>query len=342
MVELWPEAVIQAGTLAAVFSFLTPGNLLAEECAHADSNNLLIVNRETERANIKFAGVMVLIPGGDICMGDTEGNGEPDEQPVHAVRIENFWLASHEVTREKFRIFVADTGYVSDAERDDLEPTGCLAVDPDKWTFKYGTGFYWDMPGFNQDDTHPVVCVSYDDALAFIGWLNQETGLLFRLPTEAEWEYVARAGTRTTYPWGDSAIDSCKYGNVADRNVWQGYSKSPFGRINCDDGHAFTAPVGRYDANPHGIFDMSGNVWEWTSDCWGKNYSLENVSEICGLRTFRGSSWMNSEKSLRSANRSKNGPSDRLNTVGFRLALDDDGPAVDGDAAVYEGTSLEE
>ena len=312
---------MMSGLLVAIFVFLSIGNLWAEDCVEEDSERLLMVNGEPERMSIEHAGVMVRISGGDFCMGDVAGNGEPDEQPVYTIHVDAFWLASYEVTREQFKNFVAATGYVSNAERDDSAQTGCLAVDPDKWTFKYRTAYYWSAPGFKQDDAHPVVCVSYDDALAFISWLNQETERLFRLPTEAEWEYAARAGKRTTYPWGDSEIESCEHGNVADRNVWPGYSKSPFGKIDCDDGHTFTAPVGSYDANPFGIFDMSGNVWEWTSDCWSKNYSFEHVSEICGFRTFRGSAWMNSEKSLRSANRSKNGPSDRLNTVGFRLAL---------------------
>ncbi len=329
-----------SGLLVAFFALMAAGNLLAEDCAEVASENLLMMNGEPERANIKLVGDMARIPGGDFCMGDTVGSGESDEQPVHAAHVDDFWLASHEITREQFKTFVASTGYISNAERDDEGQAGCLAVDPNKWTFKYRTDYNWVTPGFKQTDAHPVVCISYDDTLAFVSWLNRETDLPFRLPTEVEWEYAARAGARTTYPWGDSAIDSCKHGNVADRNAWPGYSKSPFGRIDCDDGHAFTAPVGLYEANPFGIFDISGNVWEWTSDCWSSGYSIENVSEICGQRSFRGSSWMNSEKSLRSANRSKNGPTDRLNTVGFRLALDHDESAVEIDAIVDQSTSF--
>ena len=328
--------------LVAVFAFLATANLPAEDCVEVNSDNRLVANSDPEHMNIELAGIMVRVSGGNFCMGDIAGNGEPDERPVHSVHVDDFWLASHEITRGQFKKFVNSTGYVSNAERDNSARTGCLAVDPDKWTFKYRTDHYWAMPGFKQDDAHPVVCVSYDDALAFIIWLNQETDLLFRLPTEAEWEYTARAGARTTYPWGDSAFDSCEHGNVADQNVWPGYSKSPFGRIDCDDGHAFTAPVGRYQANPLGIFDISGNVWEWTSDCWSKGYSVEDAPEICGFRTFRGSAWMNSETSLRSANRSKNGPSDRLNTVGFRLALDEDGLTIGSDTTIYEGKGFGE
>jgi formylglycine-generating enzyme required for sulfatase activity len=329
-----------AGLLAAILLSLATANVQADDCVEVDSDNPLMVNGRPEHVNIDPVGAMVRVPGGNFCMGDIVGNGEPDERPIHAVQVDGFWLASYETTRGQFKKFVASTGYVSNAERDDSAQAGCLAVDPDKWTFKYRADYYWSNPGFNQEDTHPVVCVSYDDALAFISWLNKRTGLRFRLPTEAEWEYVARAGKRTIYPWGDSAIDSCEHGNVADQNAWPGYSDSPFGRIACDDGHTFTAPVGRYASNPFGIFDISGNVWEWTSDCWSKGYSFDKVSETCRLRAFRGSSWMNSEKSLRSANRSKNGPSDRLNTVGFRLALDRIGHMAQMDADIYEDKSV--
>ena len=266
---------------------------------------------------------MVRIPPGDFRMGDLAGNGEADEQPVHVVYVDAFWLAVDEVTREQFRRFVAATAYVTDAERKDSDQAGCLAVDPGEWSFKYRPAYSWVTPGFEQGDTHPVVCVSYNDALAYIAWLNERTGLKFRLPTEAEWEYAARAGSRTVYPWGESTVDSCTHANVADRSSWPGHAQSPFGRIDCDDSHAFTAPVGSYAANPWGIFDISGNVWEWTADCWRKSYAAGQDADECRLRVFRGSSWMNSAKSVRSANRSKNGPSDRLNTVGFRVALDE-------------------
>lgn len=311
--------------LVSVFALLAMPEAGAEPCINAIPENRIMTEGESELISIPSAGVLARIPGGHFCMGDISGNGESDELPIHAEHVDTYWLAIHEVTREQFQTFVVETQYVSDAERDDTTRKGCLAVDPEEWTFKYRAGFFWGIPGFEQDDNHPVVCVSHDDAIAYITWLNQKTGRSFRLPTEAEWEYVARAGNRTIYPWGDSALESCEYSNVADANVWPGYSKSPFGRIDCDDGYAFTAPVGSYRANRLGIFDLSGNAWEWTSDCWGKKYSAEKSGDICGLLAFRGSSWMNSEKSLRSANRSKNGPSDRLNTVGFRLAIDADG-----------------
>ena len=312
----------------------TIGTALAEDCGDIDDANGYQEHGPPEFVNLGPAGTMIKIPDGDFCMGDIAGNGEPDEKPIHVVHVESFWLGRYEVTRQQFSIFVDATGYLTDAERENGAQPGCLAVDASEWSFRYRPAYSWQNPGFEQTDKHPVVCISYDDTVAFITWLNQQTGLIFRLPTEAEWEYVARASTRTTYPWGNSIIDSCEYANVADRNVWPGYPKSPFGRIDCNDGYAFTAIVGRYNANLFGIFDISGNVWEWTSDCWSKTYSFENVSEICGQRVFRGSSWMNSKKSLRSANRSKNGPSDRLNTVGYRLALDEVESTVDIDAAI--------
>lgn len=326
----------------ALLALLFSRALLAADCSDKDVPGDPALDVDPQRIVVDPIGVIVRVPAGDFCMGDHAGNGEADEQPVHAVDLGAFWLSRYEVTREQFRQFIIATGYVSDAERETSAQAGCLAVDPNEWSFKYRPGLYWDNPGYEQADMHPVVCVSFNDVLAFISWLNRLTGQTFRLPTEAEWEYTARAGSRTIYPWGDSSAASCRYANVADDNAWPGYTESPFGRIGCDDGHAFTAPVGSYAANLLGLYDLSGNVWEWTGDCWAKSYAFSGPGARCALRSFRGSSWMNSAKSLRSANRSKNGPSDRLNTVGFRLALDYDPASLEAKDPVDESTNYRE
>jgi formylglycine-generating enzyme required for sulfatase activity len=316
----------KTGPLIGIFALAAAQALLADECPDAEPFD--VMHNKTEIIKIELVGEFVSISAGSGCMGDRTGDGEADEQPAHQTRISAFLLARYEVTRGQFAHFVAATGYVTDAEREGSQQSGCMGVDPEEWSFKYRADWNWRSPGFEQAENHPVVCVSYNDALAFIEWLNQETGYLFRLPTEAEWEYVAHAGSRSVYPWGDDAVYGCARANVADRNAWPGYEKSPFGRIDCNDGYAFTAPVGSYAPNRFGIFDMSGNVWEWNADCYQKSYSgASNDGSAfnapqCRLRVFRGSSWMNSAKSVRSSNRSKNGESDRLNTVGFRLALD--------------------
>ncbi len=318
--------VRKTGSLIGILALAAAQGLLADECPDADPFD--VVHHQADTIEIELAGELVSISAGSGCMGDLTGDGESDEQPAHQTRISAFLLARYEVTRRQFRHFVVETDYVTDAERRGGQQFGCMGVNPEDWSFRYRTDWNWRSPGFEQSEDHPVVCVSYDDALAFIEWLNRKTGHQFRLPTEAEWEYVARAGRRSIYPWGDAAVYSCAHGNVADRYAWPGYEKSPFGRIDCNDGYSFTAPVGSYAPNRFGVFDMSGNVWEWNADCYQKNYSgapddgSAFETSQCRLRVFRGSSWMNSAKSVRSSNRSKNGESDRLNTVGFRLALD--------------------
>lgn len=310
--------------LIGMLTFCIIDTVSAGGCAEIDEITGTPGGEQAETVESGLSGTMIRIPAGNFCMGDMSGNGEPDEQPVHAVQPGAFWLGRHEVTRRQFRAFIEATGYLSDAEREHVAQPGCLAVDPGEWSFRYRPAYSWKNPGFEQADRHPVVCVSYNDALAFISWLNRQTGLAFRLPTEVEWEYAVRGGSRTVYPWGNTDTDSCQYANVADRNAWPGHVKSPFGRIDCNDGYPFTAPVGSYVMNSFGIYDLSGNAWEWVADCWAREYGFAADHEVCGFRVFRGSSWMNSARSVRSANRSKNGPSDRLNTVGFRLALDQD------------------
>jgi formylglycine-generating enzyme required for sulfatase activity len=143
-----------------------------------------------------------------------------------------------------------------------------------KWEIKKGA--YWDNPGFNQIDRHPVTCVSWNDAQAFIKWLNKKTGSSYRLPSEAEWEYAARAGTKTARFWGDDPNDACSYANVADQ------TKSPDGKFQwsdiheCTDGYWFTAPVGSFRSNAFGLYDMLGNVSEWCQDVYG-NYTAGSL-----------------------------------------------------------------
>ncbi len=121
----------------------------------------------------------------------------------------------------------------------------------------------WRAPGFEQADRHPAVCVSWRDAQAYVAWLSAETGERYRLPSEAEWERAARAGTETQRYWGDGEADQCAYEN--------GRTGGPGGR--CEDGMTYTAPVGSYAANGFGLFDLLGNVREWVEDCWHDDYA---------------------------------------------------------------------
>jgi formylglycine-generating enzyme required for sulfatase activity len=156
--------------------------------------------------------------------------------------------------------------------------------------------------------------VSWNDAQSYITWLNQKTGLTgrsdrYRLPTEAEWEYAARAETTSAYWWGDEA--SKQYANYPDNTVW-----SNLGR---------TTPVGAYPANPFGLHDMHGNVWEWVEDCYESNYSVQPsdgsafTGNSCFYRVVRGGAF-NHLESVRSADRAWSGPADRSGGIGFRIA----------------------
>jgi formylglycine-generating enzyme required for sulfatase activity len=174
-----------------------------------------------------------------------------------------------------------------------------------------------------QDDNHPVVCISWNDAQAFKEWLSRSSGKSYRLPTEAEWEYAARSGGKSyKYSWGNGAPS----GNIADKSlkrrfsdlaIWDGY----------DDGYVYTAPVGRFQANNLGLYDMTGNVWEWCQDWYGEKYYSESPKDnpqgpnSGTYRVLRGGSWCYFPRLVRAAYRFWGGPGSRDFTSGFRLAV---------------------
>lgn len=230
---------------------------------------------------------MAWIPAGTFRMGSEEVGARRDERPEHDVSLGGFWIDVHEVTNARFAAFVAATGYVTTAERapdweelkkqvppgtpkppDDVLVAGSLVFspparavplhDPSQW-WAWTPGANWrhpEGPGSTIEgrEEHPVVHVSWDDATAFCAWAGR------RLPTEAEWERAARGGMdRAPFPWGTDAV------TPEDANIWQG--AFPHAGTT-EDGHARTAPVGTYPANPYGLHDMSGNVWEWCRDAY--------------------------------------------------------------------------
>lgn len=257
---------------------------------------------------------MVIIPGASFTMGApaTEEEGQEYEKPRHDIKVNRFALGKYEVSKLQFAEFVAATAYKAGKE--------C-------WTMEDGKGEMrndrtWSMPGFIQDDNHPVTCVSVDDAEAYIKWLNQKTGKHYRLPTEAEWEYAARAGSNTARFWGDDPNGACEFANVADFSLQRSGSKvTPH---NCDDGYTFTSPVGTYRANAFGLFDMLGNVWEWTcsADSGYGASEEEKCTDVLSRRIYRGGSWINVPGYVRSAARYGYVPAYRFFNVGFRLAQD--------------------
>ena len=271
---------------------------------------------------------MVVVPGGRFVMGVAPGEEEREmlfdefrnrSQPQHAVNVVSFSAGKFEVTRGQYRVFVEATGHSSD---------GCFV-----WTggrFEKDQGKDWRNPGYAQDDAHPVVCVSWDDASAYVKWLSHRTGRHYRLLTEAEWEYAARAGTTTTRYWGDDGNMSCAYANGADLTTGtQVPDTGNWVTANCIDHYAYTAPAGSYRANAFGLHDMLGNVWEWTQDCWNGNYSGAPADGSawaagdCFQRAVRGGSWEDGPLGLRAAYRVGSPTVIRVYIRGFRVARTD-------------------
>ncbi|MCY3750326.1 MAG: bifunctional serine/threonine-protein kinase/formylglycine-generating enzyme family protein [Gammaproteobacteria bacterium] len=244
-----------------------------------------------------MVGEMVSIPGGKFRMGDLSGVGYYFEKPVHTVTIRPFKLGKYEVTFEQWDACVADGG--------------C-------------NGYFPDDEGWGRGN-RPVINVSWDDAQSFIDWLNRKTGGNYRLPTEAEWEYAARAGSSMKYYFGNDESQLCQHANHADRSI-------DFGEKNesCYDGIGErTAEVGHYQPNSYGLHDMHGNVLEWVQDCWTDSYKGAPkdgsawTSGECSQRAIRGGSWFENAWFLRSATRGQSGRTDRFYAAGFRLAEDE-------------------
>ncbi len=243
---------------------------------------------------------------------------EPDataaEAPPHWVEIRTpFRLARYETTIEEFERFVYDMG---------------RRPPPD---YGFGEGM-----SDEQRNKLPVVGVSWQDAKDYADWVSRKTGKHYRLPTEAEWEHVARAGTETPRPWLGGLEATCSYANVFDQKSREEVEKRyfdllPWEAFPCGDGYPVTAPVGSIWSNDFDVYDMLGNVWEWTEDCWHDNYQtapengaawLEATEGDCGRRVIRGGSWGSDPVNLRSAGRYRLYPGLRLYDLGFRLAQD--------------------
>jgi len=272
---------------------------------------------------------MVVIPAGAFTMGSpaSEAGRGMDEGPQRQVSIaQPFALGRNEVTVAEFRRFAEETGYRTDAERD-ARAQGCsgfIYTDPLAAGLASPALTSWRSPGLAQAESHPVLCVSWNDARAYAQWLSKKTGKRYRLPTEAEWEYAARAGGPAARYWGDDPLQACRFANVADRSRFQAWG---FGQKHeCTDGHYFTAPAGGYAPNRFGLHDMLGNVWEWTEDCWNAGYAgapadgTAWLAGDCAQRVCRGGSWSTVPRFARSAARHKDTAGHRDNLTGFRLA----------------------
>lgn len=261
---------------------------------------------------------MVVLPAGTYTMGAPDD--EPDRQrwdgPQTKITIAKpFALGKYEVTRGQFAKFAAATKRV--IGKDCRTFNGTWGADPAADFRKVN---------FAQTDNHPVVCVEWYDALAYVEWLNTKGGHTYYLPSEAEFEYANRAGSSTIFPWGTNRADICKYANVADARVKQ---RHPHVEAHvCDDGFEFTAPVGSFPANAFGLHDTFGNVWEWVFDCWSFDHTLSDgtsapvtTGEHCYKRMIKGTGYESVARYARSAARGRDDiPEFRNAVIGFRVA----------------------
>lgn len=249
---------------------------------------------------------LVKVPAGKFIMGsptkEKHRTRDKRESPTREVTISKaFHMGVCEVTRGQYAAFAKDSKYVTQAEREG-------------WTFAWNgrlwdkvPGASWRKVGFEQTDKHPVLCVSYDDAVAFCRWLSKKTSKPVRLPTEAQWEYACRAGSQTAFWWGDKWNDGEGCLNASDATAkkrFRGWRAFFF-----EDGYLFSSPVGKYKANPFGLHDMHGNAWEWCADWYQRDYYNNGPKtdplgpKIGSTRVVRGGGWMSSPPRCRAAGR---------------------------------------
>ena len=253
------------------------------------------------------AGIFVLVQGGSFDMGCSpeQQNCEANEKPVHRVTLNSYYIGQYEVTVQEFRAFIDASGYVTDAEKDG----GSYFWTGSAWEKRAGINWRHDAQGVLRpasENRHPVIHVSWNDAMEYCKWLSRRTGRSYRLPTEAEWEFAARGGSRSR---GYQYAGSNNLGDVG----WY-----------WDNAGRKTQVVGQKTPNELGLYDMSGNVWEWCQDWYG-DYSSSAQTNPTGpstgsYRVGRGGSWVNDPQVCRVAGRDGYDPGNRGNDVGFRLA----------------------
>jgi formylglycine-generating enzyme required for sulfatase activity len=253
-------------------------------------------------------------------MGSPKGEAgrNPDER-LHQVEIPGpLALGETELTVGQFRRFVEATGYRTEVDRSST----CLRPDKDWQQLVPDMTLTWESPGFAVSADHPVACIGWNDAIAYAQWLSGQTGHRYRLPTEAEWEYAARAGSGSSRFWGDDPKAGCRLANSAE----------------CKDEHTYAAPVGTYPANGFGLREMLGNLAEWTCSDYSKTYGGPELA--CAdpgatggdsPRVLRGGSWLDAPALVRSAARDAAPPNLGLSTVGLRLVREPDAGAARDD-----------
>ncbi len=261
---------------------------------------------------------MVPLPPGQFVMGAGEEEQRREavperhgkvERPAHTVRIvEPFAMGRYEITQAQFQAFADDTGH---------ETAECLVFIDNEFHALPGSSYRF--PPFPQQADHPAICIRHADAVAYTDWLSRRTGRRYRLPSEAEWEYAARAGTATARYWGDGKEGACEHTNVSDES-----SLRP--QFDCADPWRYTSPVDYGRPNAFGLYGVLGNVGEWTADCGLPDYRDATgtgeavTSGDCSVHVGRGGAWWNDAHYLRSARRYAFAGA--FTIVGFRVAAE--------------------
>jgi formylglycine-generating enzyme required for sulfatase activity len=256
---------------------------------------------------------MKAVTAGTFMQGLAAGEGDAPaaQTPSRLVTFDApFAVGVYEVTLGEFAAFAQETGRPS---------SGCAVYDGD-WRISGDHG--WRNAAFAQGASHPVTCVSWDDANAYASWLSAKSGEHYRLLSASEWEYTARAGDTTARPPDEES--ACRDGNVADRAAGERYDGWTV--HDCTDGYVYTAPVGSFAPNAFGIYDMIGNAFEWVEDCWHADYRGAPADGAaweggdCSLHELRGGSWFTQPGSANSVSRNRFAADYRSNSFGFRVA----------------------
>jgi sulfatase modifying factor 1 len=327
MIRITKADCLLLSSMLCFFSGIVKADSVNTDVTQEPNRRLLQPKRIPQQQN----GVVVIpqvvnIPPGCFQMGSPETEeGRGTDEVLHRVCVKGFKLSKTEITLEEFRKFISATHFITDAERN-IGESGCWSYQKESekhWNWWQWANWKLPVRGTVVVASTPVTCVSLYDVMAYIQWLNKETGQEYRLPTEAEWEYAARAGTTTARYWGNNPDIACSYANVAD-NTQSGFDKWPQTH-HCEDGYFFTATVSALRANKFGLYDMLGNVWEWTCSKYLEKYT--GAEEVCTdikpgsdeLVSIRGGGWNADAPRVRAAYRNWGVAWSRQANQGFRL-----------------------
>lgn len=283
----------------------------------------------------------LILPGSFVMGASPEEDGRQDELQHRVTISKPYYIAETEVTVAQFRQFIQESGRAqnlavastSGVYKTEAEQGNLLTLENAKGgvsTARNGINSWdsaanWRTPGFTQNTQHPVVFVSWNDANEFCKWLSQKEGKTYRLPTEAEWEFAARGNTTTQYWWGNDINNNKRGANLADATYAKRFPNRNFGIVSADN-FVFTSPVGSFTPNPNGLYDVTGNVFEWVSDYWAPfaNDPLVNPKgpEYGRFRVAKGGGWASSPNDCRIAFRYRESPDLRFAGTGFRVALE--------------------